>query len=76
MEIRKTIDNTPYDDPKHFEKALLRHLAKYNQAAERKDRSEAHRHFGAMTNMEHVLTTKFGYTSERIEELKNGQQLC
>lgn len=68
-------DHTPYNDPTVFEGALLRHLANYHQAVKRKDRSEACRHFGAMTNMEHVLLTRFEYSQERIEELKNGQQL-
>lgn len=64
------IDRTPYNDPTVFEKALLRDIANYRQAVKRKDKSEACRYFGAATNMEHVLLTRFGYSMEKINKLK------
>lgn len=62
-----------YDDPKHFARAFVKHFEKYKKAKQSKDRFEACMQYGAMNNIRIVLQQKFGFTTEDIEALKNGQ---
>lgn len=68
------VDTFNYNDPKIFEKSLMEHMDKYEQAVKAKDGYEVSLHYGAMQNMEHRLMYGFNYTEDQIRKVKEGRQ--
>lgn len=68
------VDAHEYNNPKTFERSLIEHVAKYKQAVKDKDGYQISYQYGAIKSMEIVLESKFNYTQEQIEAIKNGQR--
>lgn len=64
------VDTHDYNDPRIFERALIEHRDKYEQAVKAKDGGQACYHFGAMQSMERRLM-EFGYTEDQIGKVRN-----
>lgn len=63
------VDTFDYNDPRIFERALIEHRDKYEQAVKAKDGEQSCFHLGAMRRMEQRLMD-FGYTDEQIRKVK------
>lgn len=68
------VDTFDYNDPKTFEKSLLEHMDKYEQAVKEKDGGQSCYHLGAMQSMEHRLMYGFNYTADQIKKVKEGRR--
>lgn len=63
------VDTFDYNDPKIFERAMIEHRDKYEQAVKDKDGGQSSFHLGAMKSMEQRLR-EFGYTEDKIKKIK------
>lgn len=63
------VDTFDYNDPRIFERALIEHRDKYEQAVKAKDGGQSCFHLGAMRSMEQRLMD-FEYTDEQIRKVK------
>lgn len=68
------VDTHDYNDPRIFERALIEHRDKYEQAVKAKDGGQSCFHLGAMRRMEQRLMYGFNYTADQIKKVKEKRQ--